>query len=109
MELSAYDFSTLRGGTFTLSRGHADGEAPILLVAPPDRERRAGRDLGGEPGRQQFVGDLLGGAVDQPLAKLGELAADLGLDIIAQQGTAILFGERHGGARRKGWRYPAEL
>jgi serine/threonine protein kinase len=34
MELSAYDFSVLRGGTFMLSRGHADGNAPILLVAP---------------------------------------------------------------------------
>src|SRR5919112_3936807 len=45
MELSAYDFSTLRGGTFTLSRGHADGKAPILLVAPvgeyPARESLA--------------------------------------------------------------------
>jgi predicted ATPase/signal transduction histidine kinase len=33
-ELSAYDFSTLRGGPFTLSRGVGDGLDPILLVAP---------------------------------------------------------------------------
>jgi PAS domain S-box-containing protein len=33
-ELSAYDFSTLRDGAFTLSRGLGNGLAPILLVAP---------------------------------------------------------------------------
>jgi PAS domain S-box-containing protein len=33
-ELSAYEFSTLRGGSFTLSRGLGNGLAPILLVAP---------------------------------------------------------------------------
>jgi PAS domain S-box-containing protein len=41
-ELSAYEFSTLRDGPFTLSRGLGDGLAPILLVAPagdyPSRE-----------------------------------------------------------------------
>jgi PAS domain S-box-containing protein len=34
IELSAYEFSALRDGPFTLSRGHGDGLAPILLVAP---------------------------------------------------------------------------
>jgi hypothetical protein len=42
IELSAYEFSALRDGPFTLSRGHGDGLAPILLVAPavdsPSRE-----------------------------------------------------------------------
>ncbi|HEV7956924.1 MAG TPA: AAA family ATPase, partial [Marisediminicola sp.] len=33
-ELSAYEFSTLRDGPLTLSRGLGDGLAPILLVAP---------------------------------------------------------------------------
>src|SRR5438034_10830929 len=47
---------------------------------------------------EELVGQFLGRAIDQALAELGELAADLRLDIIAQQGTAILFGERHGGA-----------
>jgi serine/threonine protein kinase len=41
-ELSAYEFSSLRDGAFTLSRGLGDGLAPILLVAPagdyPSRE-----------------------------------------------------------------------
>jgi serine/threonine protein kinase len=41
-ELSAYEFSTLRSGSFTLSRGLGDGLAPILLVAAagefPSRE-----------------------------------------------------------------------
>jgi hypothetical protein len=33
-ELSAYEFSALRDGAFTLSRGLGNGIAPILLVAP---------------------------------------------------------------------------
>jgi PAS domain S-box-containing protein len=33
-ELSAYEFSTLHSGTFTLSRGLGNGLAPILLVTP---------------------------------------------------------------------------
>ena len=33
-ELSAYQFSTLHEGSFTLSRGLGSGLAPILLVAP---------------------------------------------------------------------------
>src|ERR1700761_8435937 len=37
---------------------------------------------------EKLVGQLLGRTVDQALAKLGELAADLGLDIVAEQGTA---------------------
>jgi PAS domain S-box-containing protein len=41
-ELSAYDFSTLRDGAFTLSRGRGNGLASILVVAPtgdsPPRE-----------------------------------------------------------------------
>jgi hypothetical protein len=40
--LSAYEFSTLRDGAFTLSRGLGNGLAPILLLAPasdyPSRE-----------------------------------------------------------------------
>src|ERR1700755_327228 len=43
--------------------------------------------------RKELVGKLLGRAVDQALAELGELAADLRLDIIGQQRTAILLGE----------------
>src|SRR5215471_1070536 len=43
--------------------------------------------------RKKFVGELLGGAVDQALAELRQLAADLSLDIIGQQRAAILLGE----------------
>jgi hypothetical protein len=35
-ELSAYEFSTLRDGALTLSRGLGEGLTPILLVAPTD-------------------------------------------------------------------------
>ena len=42
---------------------------------------------------EELVGQFLGRAVDQALAELGELAADLGLDIIAQERAAILVGQ----------------
>jgi hypothetical protein len=43
-ELSAYQFSALRDGPFTLSRGLGDGLAPILLVTRC-RSRSWSRDL----------------------------------------------------------------
>src|SRR5215831_13964721 len=52
----------------------------------------AGRDRGGEF-LEELVRHLLGGAGDQPLAQLGELAADLRLDIVGEQGAAVLGGE----------------
>src|SRR4051794_35228415 len=42
---------------------------------------------------EKFIGQFLGGPVDQPLSELGQLAADLRLDIVFQQGTAVLFGQ----------------
>src|SRR5271156_3426740 len=39
---------------------------------------------------KEIVGDFLGGAVDQALAELREFTADLRLDVVAEQGTAIL-------------------
>src|SRR6185312_7210232 len=51
------------------------------------------RNRGGEI-LEKVVGDLLGGAVDQALAELGELAADLRLDVVGEQRAAVLFGER---------------
>src|SRR5258708_39657428 len=45
--------------------------------------------------REKFVGQFLGRTVDQPLAELGELAADLRLDVVGQQSAAILFGQCH--------------
>src|SRR5215467_264813 len=48
--------------------------------------------------REEVVGGLLRRAVDEALAELGELAADLRLDVIGQQRAAVLVGERHLGA-----------
>src|SRR6267378_5225948 len=48
----------------------------------------------GEIGKE-LIGQFLGRTVDQALAELGQLAADLRLDIVGQQGAAILFGQRH--------------
>ena len=39
---------------------------------------------------EEIVGGLLGRAVDQALAELGELAADLRLDVVGEQRAAIL-------------------
>src|SRR5262249_14262920 len=47
---------------------------------------------------EEFVGQFLGRTVDQALAELRQLAADLGLDVIAEQRAAILVGQPHGGA-----------
>src|SRR3954447_17327546 len=44
---------------------------------------------------EEFVSQFLGRPVDQALAKLGQLAANLRLDVVAQQRAAVLFGERH--------------
>src|ERR1700688_327983 len=42
---------------------------------------------------EKIVSDLLGRTIHQALAELGELAADLRLDIIGEQRAAILFGQ----------------
>src|SRR6185437_15493756 len=55
------------------------------------------RHGGGELG-EEIVRHLLGRAGDQALAELGELAADLRLDVIGEQRAAVLVGERHHGA-----------
>jgi len=56
------------------------------------RDRRR-TDHGGEI-LEEIVGDLFGGAVHQPLAELGKLAANLGLNIVGEQRTAVLLGQR---------------
>ena len=61
---------------------------------PSARRARRGQapiHRGGEL-HEEVVGGLLGGAVDQALAELGELAADLRLDVIGQQRAAVLVG-----------------
>ncbi len=39
---------------------------------------------------EKIVGELFGRPVDQALAELGELAADLRLDVVGEQRAAIL-------------------
>src|SRR5258708_34339917 len=51
----------------------------------------------GEIGKE-LIGQFLGRTVDQALSELGQFAADLRLDIIAQQRAAVLFRQAHGGA-----------
>ena len=43
---------------------------------------------------EKLIGQFLGRTVDQPMPELGELTTDLRLDIVAQQGAAILLGQR---------------
>src|SRR5215467_2343763 len=43
---------------------------------------------------KEIIGNLLGGAIDQALAKLSELAADLRLDVVREQSAAVLFSKR---------------
>src|ERR1700687_4342735 len=45
--------------------------------------------------RKKLVGQFLWRTIDHPLPELGELAADLRLDIIGQQRTAILVGQSY--------------
>ena len=47
---------------------------------------------------EEIVGSLLRPTVDQALAKLGELAADLRLHVVGEQRAAILVGQRYLGA-----------
>ena len=54
--------------------------------------RRGGGEIG-----EKFVGHVLGDAVDEPRAELGDPAADVRLDVIAQQRAALGVGERHFG------------
>src|SRR6202451_3409862 len=47
---------------------------------------------------EEIVGHFLGGAVDQALAELRKLAADLRLDVVGQQRAAVLGRKLHRGA-----------
>src|SRR5262245_8350579 len=59
------------------------------IFLPSGLGRRAAHRLGklGE----ELVGELLGGAVDQALAELRQLSADLRLDIVDEQRPALLL------------------
>ena len=43
---------------------------------------------------EELIGHFLGRAVDEPLAQLGELAADLRIDVIGKLGAAVLRRQR---------------
>jgi hypothetical protein len=68
-------------------RANEIGTQPSAL-----RDRRGERD-------EDIVGSLFRGAVDQALAKLRELAADLRLHVIDEQGATIPVGLDGLGAR----------
>src|SRR4051794_286353 len=59
----------------------------------PAFRRSASPDRLGEIG-EEIVGDFFRRAIDQPLAELRQLAADLRFDVVAQQRAAILVGQR---------------
>src|SRR6202451_3692323 len=78
---------------------------PIIWAIPPLGNLTAAKVLSprlaldclGEI-REELVGELACSAVDQPLAELGQLAADLRLDTISEQRATILVGQCHRGA-----------
>src|SRR5262249_28866065 len=70
-----------------LHAGHVRPAQPSLRL----RHRRREFD-------EEVVGGLLRRAVDQALAELGELAADLRLHVIGEQRAAVFVAERHLGA-----------
>src|SRR3954470_4040921 len=84
-------------------RGHTAAQPPIggrrsaMERNASERSRSALRDRGGELD-EEIVGGLLRRAVDQALAKLGELAADLRLHVVGEKRAAILVGQRDLGA-----------
>src|SRR6202012_2534966 len=86
------DEATSGASCFSERCGASSGDGAF---APPHHE---GYQLAlhrpGEIGKE-LVGQFLGRAVDQALAELGQLAADLRLDVVGQQRAAILVGERH--------------
>src|SRR5262249_16011176 len=47
---------------------------------------------------EKIIGNLLGGAVDETLAEMGELAADLCFHVVGEQRPTVLFRQCHRGA-----------
>src|SRR5262249_2761064 len=96
-------------GALTISKGEIGAFLPDFegldkaSVIPRTDQVKADRrrvDLRGRRHRrrkllEKVVRHLLGSAGDQPLAELGELAADLRLDIAGEQRAAVLVGKLH--------------
>src|SRR6201998_4030811 len=90
--------AALHGNAFlklvkTHHMGHHGAEQPHLL---PNRIALTLYGLGEI--REKLVGRFLRRPIDQALAELRELAADLGFDVIAQKRPAVLVSELHRGA-----------
>ena len=64
---------------------------------PGHRGRRRAADHGGELA-EELVGQLARRAVDQARADLGDLAADLGIDIVVEDGRAAVVAQGDDGA-----------
>ncbi len=70
--------------------------------------RAAGSALhGGGEALEEIVGELLGRTIDQPLAELRQLAADLRLDVVGEQRAAVLVRQGDRGAALGEARNPA--
>src|SRR3954454_15254044 len=82
---------------FGLDRGWESGAEAKAGLGAPWLPLSLSLHRLGEIG-EEFVGQLLGRPVDQALPELRQFAADLRLDIVAQQGAAVLFGQPHRGA-----------
>src|SRR6476659_6378832 len=80
-----------------LNRRRTAGQGCLAIYEASERSPSALRDRRGELD-EEIVGGLLRRAVDETLAKLGELAADLRLHVIGEKRAAILVGQRHLGA-----------
>jgi hypothetical protein len=81
----------------TLNRRCTAGQGCQAIYETSKLSPSALRDRRGELD-EEIVGSLLRRTVDQALAKLGELAADLRLHVVGEQRAAILVGQRHLGA-----------
>ena len=80
-----------------LNRRRTAGQGCLAIYEASERGPSALRDRRGELD-EEIVGGLLRRAVDETLAKLGELAPDLCFHVIGEQGAAILVRQRHLGA-----------
>src|SRR5215210_4116770 len=85
--------------------GHPDNEQPHLKIAEYDLPGGSSRPAIGALALhrlgeicEKLVSKFFGRSVDQPLAKLGELAPDLRLDVVGQERAAFIFGQCNGGA-----------
>jgi hypothetical protein len=87
----------------------AESTAPDLPYRPLDDIRLEPIDRSSDDGlyswhpdafselAEELIRQFLGGAGDQARADLGDLAADLGVDVVGQHRIATLLGELHNG------------